>query len=513
MIPHVGIDLGTTFSCMSYIDENGLPAVIKNSDGAETTPSVIWLDGKLAYVGKKANDRKLQANAPIYEFVKRDIGKDRVHRYVINGYNYGACGLSAIILKKLRIEAFNFFKKKGWLSQEDTLQSLIIPAVITVPAYFRDKQRHETRLAGIAAGFDVIAIVNEPTAAALTYGINLDTPQTILVFDLGGGTFDVTILKIGKGGQANVITSDGADQLGGKDWDAIIERHLFNEFEAQTKQEVPDDMGWELQKIALDAKFALSEKDQTNVILNASGESADITLYRERPSSVNDLSNLVLVDDDDNKFYFEERSFDKLTLCKTILLNTLEKAGISWNSIDEILLAGGSSRMPMIRKMLEKLARRTIKQNIPGFNYDTAIAQGAALYGRNKSRVVDVSSKSIGIEIKTSKGAIVEHFIKKNSPLPISISQTIPAEANAVLKIYEGEEESENPKDWALRGKLELGNPSGDVTVNLSIDFNGVIFATVEANEIKAQLKIKSDSGDIDVSELKDMIDKIDVRL
>ncbi|MEJ7768878.1 MAG: Hsp70 family protein, partial [Chitinophagaceae bacterium] len=226
MIPHVGIDLGTTFSCMSYMDEHGLPKVIKNVDSQDSTPSVIWFDGKLEYVGKKANDRKLQANSPIYEFVKRDIGKEPGHRYVINGYNYGACGLSAIILKKLRMEAFNFFKKKGWLSQEDTMRSLTIPAVITVPAYFGDKQRYETRLAGIAAGFDVTAIINEPTAAALTYGIDLNHSQLILVFDLGGGTLDVTILEI-KDGDARVIASDGADQLGGKDWDAVIEGYLF----------------------------------------------------------------------------------------------------------------------------------------------------------------------------------------------------------------------------------------------------------------------------------------------
>lgn len=510
MIPHVGIDLGTTFSCMSYMDENGMAVVIKNSEGQDSTPSVIWFDGKLAYVGKKANDRKLQANSPIYEFVKRDIGKDLAHRYLINGYNYGACGLSAIILKKLRMEAFNFFKKKGWLSQEDNIKTLMIPAVITVPAYFGDKQRYETRLAGIAAGFDVIAIINEPTAAALTYGINLNQHQKILVFDLGGGTFDVTILEI-KDGDAKVIASDGADQLGGKDWDAVIEGYLFKEFESQTKQEVPDDMGWELQKLALEAKYALTDHEQTTVVLNASGESAEMKLFRERPVAKDDLSNMFSLDDLDDKFYFEERSLDKLTLCKAVLSNTLEKAGLTWNAIDEILLAGGASRMPMIPKMLEKLSNRTIKRNIPGFSPDTAIAQGAALYGKNRSRVVDVSSKSIGIELKTSGSAVIEHLIKKNSPLPISISQTFPAEANAVLKVYEGE--SKNPDECTLRGRLELGNPSGEVTVSLSIDFNGVIHATVQANEMKAQLKIKSEAADIDSSELKARIDEIDVRL
>lgn len=510
MIPHAGIDLGTTFSCMSYIDENGIPVVIRNSEGHVTTPSVVWFDGKMAYVGKKANDRKLQANSPIYEFVKRDIGKDLGHRYVINGYNFGACGISAIILKKLKTEAFSFFKKKGWLSQDDTLQSLLIPAVITVPAYFGDKQRHETRLAGIAAGFDVFAIINEPTAAALTYGIQLNKQQKILVFDLGGGTFDVTILQI-KEGEAKVIASDGADELGGKDWDAIIEAYLFSEFENQTKLEVPDDMGWELQKQALDAKFALTENEQKNITLYAGGETAEIELFRERPASEDALANMFIVEDNDDKFYFEERSLDRLTQCKAVLSNTLEKAKLTWNDIDEIVLAGGASRMPMIPKMLEKLSQRTIRQNIPGFSYDTAIAQGAALYGRNKSRVTDVSSKSIGIELKTSAGSINEHLIKKNSPLPISITQVFPAEANAVLKVYEGE--SNNPEECILRGRLELGNPSGEVTVSLSIDFNGVIQASVEANGIKALLKIKSEESDIDAAELKAKIDMIDIRL
>ena len=510
MIPHVGIDLGTTFSCLSYIDENGVPQVIKNSDGQTTTPSVIWFDGRMAYVGKKANDRKLQANSPIYEFVKRDIGKHDNNRYSVNGYDYGACGLSAIILKKFRIEAYHFFKKRGWLSQEDTLQSVIIPAVITVPAYFGDKQRYETRLAGMAAGFDVIAIVNEPTAAALTYGISLNQTKKVLVFDLGGGTFDVTLLSIGNG-EAKVIASDGADELGGKDWDALIESYLYAGFAERTNMEVPDDMGWEVQQSALQAKFELTEQPQTSVLLNAAGETAEIPLYRERQPGDDALDTLILQDDSSNDFYFEERSLDILQRCKAILSYTLEKAGLTWNDIDEVVLAGGSSRMPMIPKMLEQLSGKNIRRNIPGFDYDTAISQGAALYGRNKNRVVDVSSKSIGIELKTSRGAVNEHLIKKNSPLPISISQTFPAEANAVLKVYEGE--STNPEECTLRGRLELGNPSGEVTVNLSIDFNGVIHASVEAAGMKALLKIKSDEGDIDAAELKEKINAVDVRL
>ncbi len=429
MIPHVGIDLGTTFSCMCYIGEQGAPLLIKNSDGQETTPSVVWFDGRCAYVGKKANVLKLMANSPIYEFVKRDMGKESGHRYVINGYNYGAYGLSAIILKKLKMEAYNFFKRNHWLAPEDGLESLKIPAVITVPAYFYEKQRLETRIAGISAGFDVLAIINEPTAAALTYGIQLNEPKKILVFDMGGGTFDVTIIEIADG-NARAIVSDGADQLGGKDFDSIIETYIYAAFERITGREIPDDLGWEIQKTAIQVKMELSEADSTKATIYAAGEEAELDFFREREFSFD-------IEDDDH-FYFEERCGELLMQCKSVLTRTLADAAMSWHDIDDIVLAGGASRMPMIPKMLESIAGRPVKKYVPGFSFDTAIATGAAIYGRNRSRVVDVTSKSIGIELKEGGRSVIEHLIKKNSPLPIHIKQKVRSEANAVLKVYEG---------------------------------------------------------------------------
>lgn len=508
MIPHVGIDLGTTFSCMSYIDEKGIPVVIKNSDGLETTPSVIYFDGKVAYVGKKANERKLLANSPIYEMVKRDIGNELTNRYIVSEYDYKAAGFSAIILKKFKLEAYNFFKKKGLLSNDDTAVKLQIPAVITVPAYFGDIKRLETRIAGIAAGFDVISIINEPTAAALTYGIQLTDRKRVLVFDLGGGTFDVTVLEL-DGESASVIATDGADQLGGKDWDIILETYLASEYERVTGKEVPYDYSWEIQNAALKAKYSLSDAESTLITLNCDGESVEVELFRERPAGED--NHILIVDDIDDKFYFEERSENLLTLCKAVLSNTFEKAGITWNDLDEVILAGGSSRMPMIQKMIEKLSGTSIKKNIPGFSYDTAISQGAALYGRNRSRVIDVTSKSIGIELKEGGSRVIQHLIKKNSPLPINITEAFPSEANAVLKVYEGEGRS--PDECILRGRLELCNPEGEVKVNLSIDFNGMMKASVEANGQIAELRIKAESGDIDVASLTEKIKEIDIRL
>ncbi|MBK7957605.1 MAG: Hsp70 family protein [Bacteroidetes bacterium] len=493
---------------MSYIDENGVPVVIKNSEGKESTPSVIWFDGKVAYVGEKANARKIMANSPIYECVKRDIGKDTVHRYTVNGINYGAYGLSAIILKKFKLEVYNFFKKKNWLSQEENINDLQIPAVITVPAYFGEKQRLETRIAGIAAGFDVLAIINEPTAAALTYGIQLNGSQKILVFDLGGGTFDVTIIEM-KDGEAKVLASDGADELGGKDWDEILLNYILYDFEQKTKKEIPDDDIWEVKKVATQSKYALSETESVNTNVNGGGDCIETILYRERTTTEDE--DLGLLDLDDDKFYFEERSENLLTNCKAILSNTLETAGITWNDLDEIVLAGGSCRMPMIPKMIEKLSGRSIRKNIPGFSYDTAISQGAALYGRNRNKVIDVTSKSIGIEVKENGRPVIEQLIRKNTPLPIKITQKFKSEANAVLKVFEGE--SKSPDECVLRGRLELGNPEGEVLVALSIDFNGLLIASVEANGSIATLKLQSEGGDIDVSDLTELIKKVDVRL
>ncbi|MCF0051610.1 Hsp70 family protein [Dyadobacter sp. LJ53] len=512
MIPRVGIDLGTTFSCMSYIDEQGIPVIIKNSDGQDTTPSVIWFDGKVAYVGKKANDRKLQANSPVYEFVKRDIGKSVSNRYVIDGFDYGAVGMSAIILRKLKYDAFYFFKRKAWLSPDDTLQNLVIPAVITVPAYFRDKQRHETRLAGIAAGFDVIAIVNEPTAAALTYGFDLNETKRIMVFDLGGGTFDASILEIAKG-NAKVIASDGADQLGGKDWDKIIKDYLLAEFERQTGKEVPDDLCWDIDRHANESKINLTEQPEINVLLNAEGNVAELTLYRERPAGSGDVLTDFILDDEneDGGFYFEERAQDLLAICKAIMNNMLDKAGFTWNDIDDIVLAGGSSRMPMISKMLEQVSRKKIRRSISGYSFDTAISQGAAIYGRNRERVIDVTSKSVGIEMRQSGKMIIEHLIKKNMPLPVSITETFPAERNTTLKIYEGED-STDPEHCYPRGKLQLENPAGKVVVGLTIDAFGIIHASIDSNGTKAELRIQSEEGEIDIVELKSKIEAIDLR-
>ncbi len=512
-IPHVGIDLGTTFSCMSYIGEEGIPVVIKNSAGKETIPSVVWFDGRTAYVGDDANDRKIMANAPIYEMVKRDIGRETAHRYMVHGYDYGAYGFSAIILKCFKQHAFHFFNLKKWLAPDDLIDDTLIPAVITVPAQFGDKERRHTRIAGRAAGFDVIAIINEPTAAALTYGINLQDTRKVFVFDLGGGTFDVTIMQISNG-DITVLASDGASQVGGKDWDALIVSYLLYKSEEILGKEVPDEYLWELNKKALEAKFILSTEESVTLSMLIEGKLIEIPLYTE--SKKNDMLSDSYFDDfiddwEDDKFYFEQRSANLLTNIKAIISYMLENIHLGWNDIDDIVLAGGACRMPMITKMIEDISGKKVHRNISGIDLDTAISFGATLLGRNRNRVTDVTPKAIGIEVIERGRTVVEHLIKKNTPLPVKISQRYKAVEKAVLKVYEGENDSRSPDDCILRGRLELNNKEGEVNIELSIDFNGLIIASIEAEGVKSELKIKSEEGDIDVSELTNKINQINV--
>ena len=509
----IGIDLGTTYSCVAFLDEDGTPRTIPNSDAAETTPSVIWFDGKTAYVGKKANDRKITPTSPIYEFVKRDMGKSREQtpRYAVNGYWYGAVGLSALILRKLKKEAFNFLKRKGAFPAAAEEKSTVIPAVITVPAYFGDLQRQQTRKAGYAAGLHVVGIINEPTAAALAFGTTLRENKRIMVFDLGGGTFDITILEV-RNGEGIVVASDGSDELGGKDWDELITDFLYSRFRQLTGRDIPDDMGWEVQQKAVQAKFDLTDQEQTTVVISHEEGDAEITLHRADPGGGD--ADFDFDAGAEQPFYFEERAAGLLSICRTICTSVMEKKGLKWGDLDEIVLAGGSCRMPMIPKMLEELTGKKIARHVPGFSYDTAIAAGAALYGSRRSVVQDVVSRTIGVEVQVNGQPCVEHLIRKNAPLPARTVQTFRAEPNAVLQVYEGD--SPQTDECVLRGRLELKNPEGGVSVKVTMTVNGdgVLHSVAEyPPDVRKELVIQTEDGEVDRDELKQKINAIDVRL
>ncbi|MFQ5629524.1 MAG: Hsp70 family protein [bacterium] len=488
---HVGIDLGTTFSCMAYIDDNGVAKVIRNADGDLTTPSIIWFDGRRALVGKKAAQMKQISPAHIYEFVKRDMGKPTEipphffekddpntpipAPYEIGGFKYGPAGMSAIILRKFKKEAIRFFKSIGKLDRSIDERQIELDAIITVPAYFGDKERQETRLAGYAAGLNVIGVINEPTAAAISYGLQRKEDCRLMVFDLGGGTCDVTLLHM-RNGAGDVITSAGDNTLGGKNWDELIQAYIYEQFRKQNGQDIPDDRGYDVQQKAIQSKIELTENEEASIFMSLEQGDLETTLYRTTPEGDSSFDLYEL--DPDRLFYFNERAATLLSRCRGLCLSALQKSGMKWGHLDDVLLAGGACRMPMVAEMLREASGLKIMQHIDGFSYDTAIAIGATLYGEKSSVVKDVASHSIGVEYVQDRRHYVEHLLLKDASLPITIDKTYRAGPNAELAVYEGE--SNRPDECVLRGRIELDNPEGDVKIILEADANGMLKVSAE---------------------------------
>jgi molecular chaperone DnaK len=520
---HIGIDLGTTFCCAAFIDEDGVPKIIPNSDNGLTTPSVIWFDGRNAYVGKKANDRKeLGANQPIYEFIKLDMGKPatipadlypeddphapRPAAYEVKGFRYGADGMSAIILRKLKKDTIRYLKRIKKFDEGIDEKSAKLDAVITVPHYFRDKERQMTQSAGYCAGMNVIGIINEPTAAALAYGLTKRENMKIMVFDLGGGTLDVTLLET-KGDECNVIASDGARELGGKDWDVVIQRYIYSEFERRNRRKIPEEKGFEIQKKALEAKFDLSENEQTTVSVSTEEGDTDIVLYRSAPEDKSALAT-----DEERPFYFDEQSVKLIHRCRTICKRVMEDSGLEWGNIDEILLAGGACRMPMIPRMLEELTGKKIKRDLEGFSYDTAIAIGAALYGEQKGRVKDVVSHSIGVKVDRDGRDVIDFLIKKDTHLPASAKKGYVGGPGTVVEVYEGE--FTHPGECVCRGRIPLKDIDGDVTVIMELDEHNVLKVIADYPPHRVEKKFEGEEiDDRRLKKLKEMVRSIVLNL
>lgn len=478
---HIGIDLGTTFCCVAFINE-GIPKVVPDNKGNQITPSVIWYDGKIAYVGDEANKKKTTVFSPIFEYFKRDMGKPvddipgkpEKASYEIDGIKYGAIGLSSILLRKLKRDTWQYFRKQKLIEETVKEKDFIIDTVITVPAYFGDQERQATKCAGELAGLNVIGLISEPTAASLTYGITLNENKKIMVFDLGGGTFDVTILEI-INGDFKVIATDGNTQLGGKDWDDVIVDYLKKRFKEISGSEVPDERFWDLRELAIQAKKELSDVEETTVFLSANGYDTEIKLFRSSNNS-SSILDLGITDNSskEGKFYFDQNCSSLLSACSSRCLMVLEKSKLSWDEIDEVVLAGGSSRMPMIPDMLEKLSNKKIKKHRDGFSYDTAIAIGAAIYGQSKGRIIDVTPKSIGIKLTNNDHKeFIDHLIFKGTSLPTIAKKRYQADPYAILEVFEGE--SKEPFECVYRGKLELENTGEYASIMLEVNEDGIL--------------------------------------
>ncbi|MDP5273066.1 molecular chaperone DnaK [Chengkuizengella axinellae] len=473
----IGIDLGTTNSCVAVM-EGGEAVVIPNPEGNRTTPSVIGFkkDGE-RIVGETAKRQAITNPEGTVISIKRHMGTD--YKTTIDSKEYSPQELSAIILQKLKADA------------EAYLGSSVTQAVITVPAYFNDSQRQATKDAGKIAGLEVLRIVNEPTAAALAYGLEKDEDQTILVYDLGGGTFDVSILELGDG-FFEVKATSGNNRLGGDDFDQVIIDHLVAEFKKEHAIDLSKDKAavQRLKDAAEKAKKELSGVITTSISLPF------ITVVDGVPQHLE--VNLT-------RAKFEELSADLIEKTLTPTRQALSDSGLSSSEIDKIVLVGGSTRIPAVQEAVKKL---TGKDPHKGVNPDEVVALGAAvqagvLTGDVQDVVLlDVTPLTLGIE---TAGGVFTKMIDRNTTIPTSKSQVYStyADNQTSVEIHVLQGERAMAADNKTLGRFMLGDippaPRGipQVEVTFDIDANGIVnVSALDKGTGKSQkITITSSSG------------------
>ena len=451
----IGIDLGTTNSCMAVMEGNEA-VIIPNSEGGRTTPSVVAFtkEGE-RLVGQIARRQAAANPGRTVSSIKRDMGSDR--RVSLNGKNYSPQEISAMILQKLKLDA------------EAYLGESVTDAVITVPAYFTDAQRQATKDAGRIAGLNVQRIINEPTSAALAYGVDKEGPGKVMVYDLGGGTFDVSVLDI-NAGVIEVLATAGNNRLGGDDFDQCLTEYLLNEFKKSNKCDLAKDPA-ALQRVreaAEKAKIELSSVMSTEINLPF------ITVKDGTP-----LHMQMTV----TRAKFNELTRHLVDATTGPVQQALRDSGLSASQLSKVLLVGGSTRIPAVQEAVRRL---TGKEPFKGINPDECVAMGACLQGGVLTGkvggllLVDVTPLSLGIE---TLGGVCTRLIDRNTPIPVKKSQIFTTAANfqtsVEIHVLQGERQMAGQNKTLGKFKLNgikramRGVPQIEVT--FAIDANGIV--------------------------------------
>ena len=487
MAKTIGIDLGTTNSVVAVM-EGGKPTVIANAEGMRTTPSIVGFSktGE-RLVGQLAKRQAILNPDKTIASIKRHMGED--YKKNIDGKDYTPQEISAMILRKLADDASSYLGEK------------VTSAVITVPAYFNDAQRQATKDAGKIAGLDVLRIVNEPTAAALAYGLEKDQSEKVLVFDLGGGTFDVSILEIGDGVH-EVLSTSGDTHLGGDDFDQKIMDWICEEFKKQEGMDLTNDKQamQRIKEAAEKAKCELSSVVETNINLpfitaDANGpKHLDLTLTRAK---------------------FEELSYDLLERCKKPVEQALKDAGLGKNEINEVVLVGGSTRIPAVQQLVKEYTGKEPNQSV---NPDEVVAVGAAvqagvLAGEVKDIVLlDVTPLTLGIE---TMGGVMTPLVPRNTTIPVSKSQVFSTAENnqtAVdINVLQGERPMSSDNKSLGMFRLEGIAPAmrgiPQIEVTFDIDANGIVNVSAKDKATNKEQKITiTNSSNLTESDIDKMV-------
>ncbi len=477
----VGIDLGTTFSVIARIDETGQPATLVNAEGDRLTPSAVLFDGDDVVVGKEALKAVAVEAERVADGAKRDVGR-RVFRRAIDGKQYPPEVIEAWVLNKLRLDG-------------SAQIGPFTKVVITVPAYFDEVHRKATQDAGYMAGLDVLDIINEPTAAAVAFGYQqglLDAggavrqKQRILVYDLGGGTFDVTVMEI-RGSDFVAMATDGDVQLGGYEWDQRIVDLVAESFIRQYGVDPRDDQrtAGRLWRECEDAKRTLSVRSKAAVGCDFHGRTSRVEVTRRQ---------------------FEEATRDLVDRTRFTTMQTLQAAGFEWGQIDRILLVGGSTRMPMVRAMLEEISGLRPDASVAA---DEAVAQGAALRAAQllarargepaTFRVKNVNSHSLGVVGTDPATGRARNgiLIPRNTSLPVTAKRTFKTQKvgqkSILVQVVEGE--SPSPESCTPIGRCSVGRLPPNLPVGTPID---VIFRYHSNGRLKVRVTVPETNAQVD---------------